>query len=138
MAAINWDDPKCRISRYFTVGEACLIREFEELYEPTPSERYNILYMASLLDPVRVFLDAPINVHSWIRPEPYNGWMGGARESRHLLGLAVDFDCGEDCDETRKKLEPRLSDFRLRMESVDGTSWVHLDFFAGKSGLFTP
>lgn len=137
MARIDWDDSTCRISRYFTVGEACILQDIYEIYDPSLSERQNILQLASIMDSVRDYLDKPINVHSWIRPKEYNDYIGGAAHSRHLLGFAIDFDCGEDCDITRARLLPRLEDFRLRMEDR-GTSWVHLDFFNGQHGVFTP
>ena len=136
---IDWESPSARISRYFTVGEASILNDIYEIYDPTLTERHNILKLASILDSVRIFLDAPMNVHSWIRPKEYNDYISGAKKSRHLLGFACDFDCGENCDITRARLMPRLKDFRLRMEDIPGTSWVHLDYVGGDVyGLFRP
>jgi hypothetical protein len=57
----------------------------------------------------------------------YNTFIGGAKKSAHRLGRAMDFSCGEDCDETRKKLLPKLVEWKMRMEDYPESSWVHLD-----------
>ncbi|WP_017303994.1 N-acetylmuramoyl-L-alanine amidase [Spirulina subsalsa] len=52
----------------------------------------NILALASRLEEVRQRLGGfPMTVTSWYRPEPWNRQAGGAPNSRHLSGQAVDF-----------------------------------------------
>ena len=51
----------------------------------------NIIASARLLDQYRVLLGArPLNVNSWYRPVHINNRVGGAKNSRHLFGDAVD------------------------------------------------
>lgn len=60
----------------------------------------------------------------------YNAFIGStAKRSPHISGKAVDWDCGESCDETRKKLMPKLEEFNMCMEDVPGGPWVHLDIY---------
>lgn len=51
-----------------------------------------IIAIASALEEVRKFLGGqPMRIHSWYRPPSINQSVGGARDSRHLYGDAVDF-----------------------------------------------
>jgi hypothetical protein len=137
---VNWKDATCKISKYFCVRDACWLPSWKKLHNPTPSEAANILEMAAKLDLVRELLKKPIKIHSWIRPRLYNLLIGGALNSSHILGKAVDFSCGEDCDLTRQKLLPHLPDLKLRMENLPESNWVHLgnDWVKGKSYFFKP
>ena len=125
--SIDWSDPKAKISNHFTVKEACWLPSWGKLHDPSDEEKENILKTAEMMDRVRDFLGKPISIHCWIRPKPYNDLVHGAPASMHLTGLAVDFDCGEDCDLTRSKLLPQLSIFGVRMEDMPKGPWVHLD-----------
>lgn len=51
-----------------------------------------IIRIATALEEVRKFLGGhPMKVHSWYRPPSVNRAVGGAADSRHLYGDAVDF-----------------------------------------------
>ena len=91
------------------------------------------------MDKIREYLGKPIKVHVTFRPLEYNRQIGGALKSAHTLGLAMDFDCGEDCNKTRKKLLPKLEEFNIRMEDINGP-WVHVgcDYSPGKTRYFKP
>lgn len=137
---INWLDPKAKISKYFTVKEALWLPSWQVMHTPSDTEKDNIVKMAQAMDLVRDFIDSPISIHVWIRPstvnapgsahdqQDYNAFIKGAKSSSHRLGRAVDWSCkGQDCDDVRAKLEPKLEEFGLRMEKLLGSSWVHLD-----------
>lgn len=136
---INWSDPTCKISEYFAVKEACWLPSWKVLHSPSFCEQANIVKMANIMDRVRVFFDKPVNVHCWIRPiancadsechgNNYNAFVGGAANSWHKYGLAVDFDVvGMNCDEVRRKLLPKLEELNIRMEANEGSPWVHID-----------
>lgn len=54
----------------------------------------NICTTASYLERIRAILgNKPIIISSWYRTHKYNNQIGGAKNSQHLLGLAVDFHC---------------------------------------------
>lgn len=151
---INWLDPKAKVSKYFTVKEALWLPSWNCLHSPTEEEKANIIKMGAKMDIVREFLGKPINTHCWLRPgkvncstfdpktiktnDPikqaaldaldYNAFVKGAKRSAHKFALGVDFDCGEDCSETRKKLLAKLEAFDMRMEDIEGP-WVHLDIY---------
>lgn len=84
---INWNDPKEKIGKYFTVGEAtknCTrIPETQEL-------RFNIVLLAGQLDKVREAWGSPLIVTSWYRPPAVNKAVGGVSNSTHLQGYAAD------------------------------------------------
>jgi hypothetical protein len=137
---IVWTDPKSRISKYFTVHEALWLPSWGIHHIPSEEEKANILATAQFVDQVREFLGKPVSIHCWIRPTsvncPGSPHHGGnyniaagstATHSAHIVGRAVDFDCGENCDITRAKLEPKLIPWKLRMEKKPASPWVHLD-----------
>lgn len=125
--AIDWTNPKSKIGKYFTVKDACWLPTWKKLHSPTEQEKANILRACAVLDTIRDFIGRPINVHCWIRPTEYNKLIGGAPQSMHLYGLAVDFDCSENCDATRAKLLQKLAEWDIRMEDKPNSSWVHID-----------
>ena len=85
-------------------------------------------------------LNCPLRITSWYRPGAYNIEIGGARNSYHTKGLAVDFQpLGMDCDDARKELEPILEKLEIRMEKKPGSNWVHIDLGkVGYSRYFIP
>lgn len=85
---IDWQNPRCYISEYFTVAE---VTQNDRRRIPTigSSAGNNILALARELDKIRKAY-GPIGVTSWYRPEPINSQVGGVRNSKHCLGLAAD------------------------------------------------
>jgi len=133
---IDWNDPKAMLSKHFTVGEATYLPKLKMYYKPNEVEKENILKLATKLDIVRDFIAKPFNVNIWIRPVvtkadgtvvDYNALIGGAKNSAHKVGSAVDFNItGMTAQEFRDKVgETKLEEWKLRCE--DGVSWVHLD-----------
>lgn len=137
---IDWTNPSDKISNHFTVKEACLLPSWGVLHVPSDDEQANILAMAAIMDQVRDFVGKPINVHCWIRPTSancpgsqhdggnYNVAAGStALHSAHIIGKAVDWDCGVVCDDTRNQIMAQLEPWGVRMENRPGSGWVHLD-----------
>ncbi len=93
----------------------------------------NIIATAEKLQNIRDILGKPIIPTVWYRPEVYNKLIGGAKLSYHVQGLAVDFIVkGIGSDAVREILLEHLDRLDIRMEDLDGASWVHIDL--GKVG----
>jgi hypothetical protein len=148
---INWNDPKAKISKYFTVKEATLLPRWGICHQPTETEKAAILRLAAKMDRVREMLAVPISIHVWIRPkkvncpgsarhgQDYNFEVGGAKASAHTVGSGVDWDAkGMTCDRVREMLKSKLADLGLCMEDTPGSNWVHTDDFPprGNTGRF--
>lgn len=146
---INWTNPKSKISKYFTVGEATWLPRLKMYYTPTEEEKSNIIKLAERLDKARELLNKPFTVNVWIRPttiDPktgkqvdYNALVGGAKNSQHRLGLAVDLEVkGMVASEVRAALKPHLEEINLYME--DDVSWCHFQLSPPRSGnrIFKP
>lgn len=86
----------------------------------------NIVKAARMMDAVRKFLgDKPITVNSWYRPPAVNKAVGGASQSTHIQGIAVDFTVkGMTPWEVHAKLEPWWGD---RGGVASANSFTHLD-----------
>ena len=69
---IDWSNPASKISKYFTVKEATFLPSWGILHIPTDDEKAKILKVAEKMDAIREFLNEPIQVHVWIRPEKAN------------------------------------------------------------------
>lgn len=138
MNPVDWTDPKCKISEYFTVKDATYLPSWKVFHQPSDEEKANILKSAQKMDQIREFLGQPINVNCWIRPyatnctgfwsgKNYNLFVGGAPQSYHPKGLAVDFTVSRvTCDEVRSHLLDKLKEFQIRMEDRQG-NWIHID-----------
>jgi hypothetical protein len=147
---INWSDPSCKISRYFTVKDAIFLPRWNRLATEsdglTEDAKAGLVDLFQKMDLVREFLGVAIWVHVSFRPIEYNELIGGANDSAHVARsievdekkvfiAAVDWSAhifdhiGEsDCDKIRELLRPRLVQFGLRMEeNPPGSTWVHTD-----------
>jgi Peptidase M15 len=87
--AIDWNDPACLLSKYFTVGEVTQ-NDPERVPSPGSEEEINILSLAAEFDLIREDWDGPIGVTSWYRPYEINLAVGGVPNSQHITGGAVD------------------------------------------------
>ena len=123
---VDWANPADKISNHFSVKEACWLPSWGKLATPSPDEQSNILKAAKVMEDIRLLLNMPISIHCWLRPQDYNAFIKGATHSMHIVGLAVDWDCGENCDVTRTRMIPLLKTLNIRMEHQPGP-WVHID-----------
>lgn len=136
---VDWSDKRSKISKYFTVREACWLPSWGILHRPNAVEKQKILEIAAKMDLIRELLGKAIAVHCWIRPnsvnhpgsvfhkKDYNGKVNGAYASGHISGGAVDWSCSMNCDDVRLLLEPKLEELGIRMEAAPGTNWIHVD-----------
>lgn len=121
------------ISKYFTWKEATFLPRWNRTAseeELTAEVRNNLIVLFSKMDSIRAHFGKPIHVHVAYRPKVYNALVGGASNSSHLYGLAVDFHVnGMDCDAARKSIldAELLESLNLRMECNPGSNWVHID-----------
>lgn len=145
---INWNDPKSKISKYFTVGEATWLPRLKLYYSPSETEKQAIIDLADKLDLFREYLNSPIIVNVWIRPVTkdktgkdvdYNALVGGAKNSSHKVGQAVDFMVkGYSAEQVRQKVKDKLPEWGLYME--DDVTWCHAQSRPTASGshIFKP
>jgi uncharacterized protein YcbK (DUF882 family) len=115
------------VTEHFSVKECCWLPTWEILHDATPEEQANLIMTCELLEKVHA-LFGPVHVHCMIRPDEYNEVVGGAPDSAHIKGLAVDFDVeGVKCDIIRRALMQKIEPWNCRMENRPGSDWVHLD-----------
>jgi hypothetical protein len=137
---INWDDPKEKVSQFFTVHEMLWLPSWQVYHKPSDIEKANLCKLADKMDKVRDYLNYAINVNCCIRPlyvncdnpaykgRNYNALVGGAPHSAHTTGEAMDFHVSSMvANEARHILLDKLEDFGLRMENLDNANWVHND-----------
>lgn len=86
---INWRNPNMKISRYFSVGEVTR-NDANRIPIAGSDIEANILRLARELDKIRDDWGSGIIVTSWYRPPAVNQAVGGASNSQHLYGRAVD------------------------------------------------
>lgn len=140
---IDWKDPKSKVSKYFTVKECLWLPQWNRMANEedglTDEIKQNIIQLCYQMDVVREYLNSPINVHCFYRPDAYNKLVGGAANSAHKDGMAIDWDTpGINCNELRPKLVDKLEEWCLRCEDHQG-NWIHLDSRSvGPSGRFFP
>jgi len=131
--AIDWNDFGAAVGCYLTVGE---VLQFDRLRRP-PADSADIgrlLNTAKQFDAVRRAWGGPLGVTSFYRPEPINSQVGGARNSQHVAGCAMDiYPIGRLLQEFFVWIYPRwtggLGDGRSR-------GFIHLDTRGG--GGFAP
>lgn len=136
---IDWTDPNCKISEYFTVKEAIWFPQWNRLATEedglTEAVKTSLLRTFIKMDRIRAYIGKPIKVHIAFRSKDYNTLVKGAKASAHLIGNAVDFSAnmgldsvGANCDKIKELLVPVLEEWELRMEDNGaGASWVHID-----------
>jgi putative chitinase len=112
---IDWQNPRCKVSRYFTVAEVTQGKS-NRIPARGSQEEANILRLAKELDKVREAWGSPIGVTSWYRPAAVNKAVGGVADSQHLYGLAADIYTMDATDQWH----PRNQEFE---RWLDQTAW---------------
>jgi len=95
---------------------------------PTDRQHHNLIHITSVLQKIRTRLACRIRITSGLRPKVYNTLIGGAGHSAHIWGMALDFQVqGLSADRVRSYILPDLEEYKIRMEDLPGSSWVHID-----------
>ena len=141
---IDWNNPKSKISKYFTVHEATFLPSWRCYHTPTEEEKSEIIKLANIMDIIRKRIGKPIIVHCWIRPssvncpsnarhrQDYNLFIGSiSKTSGHIFGQAIDFHVmkhggPDECEKMRNTILPWLEELDIRMEKMHG-GWIHID-----------
>jgi phage pi2 protein 07 len=150
---VNWSDPSCKISTYFTVKDAIWLNEWNRLADATDGLDSAIkislfVFFNNKADAIRMKLGRPVYTKSCYRPKKYNALVGGATNSAHMcIGtdpenkelrvVAWDFWAdmdndadkdGADCDKIKEILMPELEPMKIRLENNGkGARWAHVD-----------
>lgn len=136
--------PQPLLTKHFTVKDSVYLPKWGRWATPadgfTPAIAQRLLKMFLKLEKIRELLGArPIKVINAYRPPAYNKLVGGAANSYHMKGGAIDFVViGMDCDMVRNLLIPHLVDLGLRMEDRPGSDWVHIDDGESTPKFFKP
>jgi hypothetical protein len=128
--SIDWSNPDCQISTFFTAGEVTK-NDAERMPTPGSEEEINILLLAAELDMVRKAWGEPIGVKSWYRPYAVNLAVGGATDSQHLTGAAADIYAVEgDAEDFELWLDSRWGG-ALGYGAAAGKGFTHVDLREG-------
>jgi zinc D-Ala-D-Ala carboxypeptidase len=82
--------------------------------------------LVAAMEIVRGLVQRPVHVNSWCRCPQHNAKEGGAPDSQHLRGLAVDWWCDDMTPEEMYKVAREISIFRYGGIGVYGWG-VHTD-----------
>jgi Peptidase M15 len=118
-----------KLSENFSWAEVELT-EHRNILNKLPAEYVaNVRYVANRMEVVRSLLFAPVIVNSWYRCLALNAAVGGAKNSDHLTGCAVDFVCpGHGSPlQIMKKLTRYMSMLNFK-QLIYEYSWVHISF----------
>lgn len=145
---IDWTSPTNMVSKHFSVKEVLYLPQWNRMADANDGLndviKSNLIALCNKLDQVRDLINKPFIVHVVYRSPDYNKLIGGATNSSHCLGLAMDFHVeGMTCDEVKlfilsnKILE--IMDMRLE-NNGQGASWIHLsnDWQPGHNRYFYP
>lgn len=116
-----------KISEFFTEAETTVTqhRGIDNRYDD--KIRVAVLRTAKEMDRVRMLLNAPVIVSSWYRCLKLNKLVGGAYNSQHMRGEAVDFICPQ-FGSPRDVVEMlKGADVPYDQMIMEGT-WVHISF----------
>jgi len=131
---LNLNDlmPGCK---NFTWNEFLYLPSWDIYVYPDQTQYENLIQTGKMMQMIRNSLGKPITISSGLRPRFYNRLVGGAKESKHILGLAADwYISGVDCDQVRLSLVTKLEAMQIRMEDLMGSDWIHTDWAPGEVG----
>jgi hypothetical protein len=118
-----------KLSEHFTLEELVFSQTASRRgidNEPPAEIVVNLRRLAVVLEEVRALLDAPVLVSSGYRSVALNRAVGGAKNSAHVRGLAVDFTA--PVAGTVLQVARRVAGSRIAYQQVihEYGAWVHL------------
>lgn len=122
-----------KLSQNFSIREVMASEKARELaIDNTPPVTLlpRIMAAAIGMERIRDYLgNYPVRVHSWYRCEALNRAVGGAKESAHLQGHAVDFSVQKfgTPRQVALMLELMIRDFKIDQLILE-PAWVHVSF----------
>jgi len=94
----------------------------------------NIMFMCqNILEPIRHALgDLPLTITSGYRKAELNKAVGGAKNSRHMFGLAVDFvpsaRSGLSIEQAFHHIRTEMVGLRFDTMIQEFDTWIHIDY----------
>ena len=120
--------------KYFQINEliGSNVAEEKGIFNLPTDEKVidNLNYSCSRMDEIRESYCKPIYVNSWYRCKELNKAVGGAKNSYHMSGLAVDIRWDKDLLEYLKQ-KPQYD--KLIIEKAGKTKWIHIQFKIDRS-----
>ena len=96
---------------------------------PNPEHTENLIELANkIFEPIRNHFNKPIHVSSGYRCKQLNSAIGGAKNSQHTVGQAIDIDQGDRKEnmEIFDFIKNNLDDDQLINEF--GYDWIHVSY----------
>ena len=121
-----------KISEHITIEEAihsATADRFGIKNEPTSDILNNMVLVAiKCFEPLRLWYNKPIKVDSFYRCQELNSKVGGAKNSQHVEGKAIDMNAGskEENEKLFKWCKDNL-EFDQLINEYD-FKWVHISF----------
>ena len=123
-----------KAGKHFSIHEIIYsaTAEKENIFNLPTDEKVidNLNYSTSRMDEIREGYGKPININSWYRCKELNAEVGGAENSKHLTGLAVDIRWDKDLLEYLKQ-NPQYD--KLIIEKAGKSKWLHIQFKRDRS-----
>jgi zinc D-Ala-D-Ala carboxypeptidase len=122
-----------RLSRYFTLARLVASDTARSRgIDNTPPDALlpNLRLLARGLDRVRLLLRQPLEISSGYRCPDLNAAVGGAPNSQHAQGLAVDFTCPGFGPPLAVARALRESEIAFDQCIYEFSEWIHLSFSA--------
>lgn len=123
-----------KAGKYFSIYEVVHSNTAEEkgIFNLPLDEKVidNLNYSVSRMDEIREGYGKPIYVNSWFRCKALNAEVGGAENSKHLTGLAVDIRYDKVLLEYLKQ-NPQFD--KLIIEKACKAKWLHIQFKRDRS-----
>lgn len=115
--------------RELTKSMTATRRDFIEQFNPSTEIIENLNALAeNILQPLRDATGSPIIIDSGYRCERLNTYIGGAKNSQHLLGQAADI---EDFTHGNEFLYKKILDLNLPFDQLINEfnfEWIHISF----------
>lgn len=99
------------------------------------SQQSNLrLLVANVLQPLRDYLNIPIDITSGVRTIDYNRHIGGVYNSQHLSGKAADFVCSSQEKAYNKiRLSYLFDQLIVYLNEDNFVKFIHVSFDSGRN-----